>query len=179
MLFRETALWHSCCKSRQLMKTLKDLFKHELKDLYSAESQMIEALPKLASAATHPDLKKAFEAHLEETKQQKERLSSACKILGINPGNTKCDAMAGLIEEGESMIKEDGDDQVRDAGLIASAQRVEHYEIAGYGTALHYARMLKEDEVANLLATSLEEEKDADEKLNDIAISKVNELALA
>lgn len=161
------------------MKNLKDLLEHELKDLYSAESQLIDALPSMAKGANHPALKKAFESHLEETKEHKERLSQACRILGINPGNTVCNAMKGLIEEGEHMLEEEADEEVRDAGLIGCAQRVEHYEIAGYGTAGYYAKMLGEDEVAGLLAETLEEEKDADEKLNDIAIEKVNQLAVA
>lgn len=160
------------------MKTLSDLLEHEIKDLYSAETQLIEALPKMAEAATNEQLQAAFESHLEETEGHKERLREICKILGINPGNTKCDAMAGLIEEGEDMVDEDAEDAVKDAGLIACAQRVEHYEIAGYGTARHFARMLGEDEVADLLATTLEEEKDADEKLNDIAIQTVNQEAM-
>jgi len=161
------------------MKTLEDLFEHEIKDLYSAESQLIKALPEVAKAATHPELKKAFQSHLEETKEQKERLSKICMMLEINPGNTQCKAMEGLIKEGDEMIEEDADEDVRDAGLIACAQRIEHYEIAGYGTACCYARLLDHDEIAELLGVTLEEEKDADEKLNDIAIEKVNRKGVA
>lgn len=161
------------------MKTLQDLFEHELKDLYSAESQLVDALPSMVSAANNKTLKKAFESHLEETKEHRDRLKQICQELGINPGNTKCNAMEGLIEEGEDMIDEDADEEVRDAGLIACAQRVEHYEIAGYGTAKYYAKMLGYTAIADLLGKTLEEEKDADEKLNDIAIEKVNSAAMA
>jgi len=160
------------------MKSLQDLFEHEIKDLYSAESQLIEALPVMAKTASTPSLQKAFESHLKETEEHRNRLSQICKELGVNPGNTKCNAMEGLIEEGEDMVEEDAEPVVKDAGLIACAQRVEHYEIAGYGTAHHYAKMLGHDKIAELLATTLEEERDADEKLNDIAIEQVNKKAM-
>lgn len=159
------------------MKTLRDLFEHEIKDLYSAEKQLTEALPKMAIAANDPKLKEAFQEHLAETKQQFERISKVCEMLDVNPGSTKCAAMEGLIEEGDDMIKEEADADVKDAGLIASAQRVEHYEISGYGTARHFANMLDGHEAAELLEETLNEEKQADEKLNDLAIDKINKKA--
>jgi len=161
------------------MKNLQDLLVHEIKDLYSAETQLVEALPKMAKAATHPDLKAAFQSHLEETKMQLTRLEKVAEILGITPrSQEKCQGMKGLIEEGSRMIEEDADDEVKDAGLIGAAQRVEHYEIAGYGTASYFAQMLGNSEVADLLDQTLNEEKAADEKLNVIAKNKINELAL-
>lgn len=160
------------------MKNLEELLEHEIQDLYSAENQLVEALPKMAKAASHPDLKAAFEKHLEETKLQVSRLEQVAEQLGIDPDGGKCKGMEGLIKEGEKMIDEDADEEVRDAGLIGAAQRVEHYEIAGYGTASYYAQMLGKREVAGLLDQTLEEEKSADNKLNSIAKNKVNELAM-
>ena len=124
------------------MNNLQELFEHELKDLYSAEKQMTEALPKMIQAASDPSLVQAFKDHLEETKQHMDRVSQICSQLDVNPGSTVCDAMAGLIEEGEGMIKENAPPEVKDAGLIAAAQRVEHYEISGYGTAVRFAKEL-------------------------------------
>lgn len=161
-----------------IMKNLRELLEHEAKDLYSAETQLIDALPKMAQAATDVSLAKAFEAHLEETREHQTRMSGICKILGVNPGSTTCDAMKGLVKEGEKMIKEDASPEARDAGLIACAQRVEHYEIAGYGTAHQYAKQLGLQEIADILATTLEEEKDANEKLNDLAIETINAKAI-
>ena len=117
------------------LKTLADLFHQELKDLYSAETQLVKALPKMAKAATHEDLKAGFEEHLEETKGHVQRLEKIGKDLGLTLTGHKCKAMQGLVEEGSDMIHEDAEDTVRDAGLIGAAQRVEHYEMAGYGTA--------------------------------------------
>src|SRR5687767_10376935 len=113
------------------LKSLEDLFEHQLKDLYSAEKQLIEALPKMAQTASDPGLKKALESHLEETKAQKQRLEQVCELIGISPGRMKCKAMEGLVEEGEETIDENATPEVKDAGLIAAAQRIEHYEIAG------------------------------------------------
>ncbi len=161
------------------MKNLNDLLEHEIKDLYSAETQLIEALPKMAKAATDTKLRKAFEDHLKETEHQQERIKKAADLLGVNPKGHTCQAMKGLIKECQGMIDEDASDEVRDAGLIGCAQRVEHYEIAGYGTAHKYAQMVDEDEVADLLAETLEEEKDANEKLNDLAIERINKKAKA
>ena len=160
------------------LKTLEDLFHHQLKDLYSAEKQLMEALPKMAKKASDPKLKKAFEFHLEETEEQKARLEQVCEILGISPGRMKCKAMEGLIEEGEDMIHEDADADVKDAGLIAEAQRIEHYEISGYGTAAHYAERLGLKDVARILNATLEEEQAADTKLNKLAKGYINQKAM-
>ncbi|WPP49373.1 YciE/YciF ferroxidase family protein [Catalinimonas niigatensis] len=160
------------------MKNLEDLFEHQLQDLYSAETQIIAALPEMEKKASNAKLKKAFKEHLEETKGQQERLKKACDKLGVNPKGEKCKAIEGIINEAKDFISEGADKEVMDAGLIANAQRVEHYEIAGYGTAFHYAKMLGHAEIAELLQATLEEEKDADEKLNDLAIEKINEAAL-
>lgn len=160
------------------LKNLEGLLKHQLKDLYSAESQIIDALPKMEKKASDEKLKKAFHSHLDETKGQLERIKQACEKLNISPGGEKCKAIEGIIKEAEDFLKEDADSEVMDAGLIANAQRVEHYEIAGYGTACHFAKRLGFDDVYKLLAATLEEEKDADEKLNDIAIESINEKAL-
>lgn len=163
--------------SSDKLNSLKDLFEHEIRDLYSAETQLTSALPKMAEKASDQKLKKAFESHLEETKKQKERLEKIGEICDINVKGEKCEAMAGLIKEGEEMLKIDASGEVRDAGLIGAAQRVEHYEIAGYGTARHYAKRLGLDDAVKLLEETLNEEKSADEKLNDIAINAVNEKA--
>jgi ferritin-like metal-binding protein YciE len=156
------------------LKTLQDLFIHELKDLYSAETQLVKALPKMAKAATHDDLKAGFEQHLEETKTHVERLNQIAEMCETKLTGHKCKAMQGLIEEGSDLIDEDAEDTVRDAGLIGAAQRVEHYEIAGYGTARALAQQLGHDEAAGLLGETLEEEKATDEKLTDLAESIVN-----
>ena len=160
------------------MKTLEDLFEHQLKDLYSAESQLIKALPKMAKSATDDKLKKAFEGHLEETKNQKVRLEEICKELGISPKGETCKAMEGLIKEAEDFIKEKKDDDVHNAGLIAEAQRVEHYEISGYGTAVRYAKELGHKEIAAKLKETLDEEYGADEKLNKMAEGRLNKKAI-
>lgn len=159
------------------MKNLQELFEHELKDLYSAEKQLTEALPKMAEAATDAQLAKTFSAHLEETKEHLERITSICHELGVNPGNTKCDAMEGLIEEGESMIKEDAPGDVKDAGLIACAQRVEHYEISGYGTAVRFAKELGHSNIAAELQKTLDQEYHADQLLDDLAEGRLNRKA--
>lgn len=156
------------------LKSLEDLLQHEIKDLYSAEKQLIDALPKMAEAASNEKLKKAFKEHLEETKQQKERLEKAAKTLGFDPSGETCNAMKSLIKEGEEMIKMKADEDVKDAGLIASAQRVEHYEMAGYGAAQKFAQQLQQKEVFQLLEETLKEEKEADKKLNSIAVERVN-----
>lgn len=161
------------------MKTLKDLYIHELKDLYSAEKQLTEALPKMAEAATAEDLRQAFQSHLEETREQLERVHGLLKNLGENPGNTTCEAMQGLIEEGEEIIKEDASSEVKDAALIAAAQRVEHYEMAGYGTARAFAETLGESEAAAVLDGILQEESSANSKLNSLATGQINTAALS
>jgi ferritin-like metal-binding protein YciE len=151
------------------LESLHDLFVSELKDLYSAETQMTKALPKMAKAATSDKLRTAFEDHLAETEKQIERLDQIFEELEASPKGKKCKAMAGLVEEGKEIIEEDAEDAVRDAGLIAAAQRVEHYEIAGYGTVRTYAQLLGMDKAANLLQETLEEEAAADKKLTELA----------
>ena len=160
-------------------RDLQDLLEHEVKDLFSAENQLIEALPKMAKKASDSLLKQAIQEHLEETKGQAERLQQAMDLLGINPGRKKCKAMAGLIKEGEEWLEENASKAVKDAGIIAIAQKVEHYEISGYGSACYYAEMLGLNEVQQLLSANLEEEQMADTKLNDIAKSDVNRQALS
>jgi ferritin-like metal-binding protein YciE len=156
------------------LKSLQDLFVHELKDLYSAENQLVKALPKMAKAATNEELIAGFEEHLEETKNHVARLEEIGEALDIKLSGHKCKAMEGLIEEGSELISEDAEDSVRDAGLIGAAQRVEHYEIAGYGTAIALAKTLGHEEAATALGETLEEEKATDEKLTELAESAVN-----
>lgn len=156
------------------LSTLKDLYIHELKDLYSAEKQIIMALPKMAKAATNPDLAAGFKTHLEETKEHAVRLQ---KILSSHDQTTrgpKCKGMEGVLAEGAEMIEEEADDEVRDAGLIAAAQRVEHYEMAGYGSARTYAELLGDKAGAKLLQSTLDEEAATDEKLTSLATSTIN-----
>ena len=156
------------------LKTLKDLFHHELKDLYSAETQLVKALPKMAKAATNEELKAGFEEHLEQTRGHVQRLDQIGESLEMRLSGHKCKAMEGLITEGAELISEDAEESVRDADLIGAAQRVEHYEIAGYGTARALAQVLGFDEAADLLEQTLDEEKATDEKLTEIAESAVN-----
>lgn len=156
------------------MKTLDDLLIHEIKDIYSAEKQLLKALPKLASAATSPELQQALEDHLEETKGQIERLEKIMGELELGTRVPKCEAMEGLIEEAKNLLEEDIDPQVLDAAIIASCQRVEHYEIAAYGCARTFAELLGNDEMAQTLQQSLDEEGNADKKLTEIAMSQVN-----
>ncbi len=156
------------------LQTLNDLLHHELKDLYSAENQLVKALPKMARAATNADLKAGFEEHLEQTKGHVERLDQIGEQLGLKLTGHKCKAMEGLIEEGAELIGEDAEDSVRDAGLIGAAQRVEHYEMAGYGTARALAQKLGHDDVADILGETLEEERATDAKLTELAESAVN-----
>lgn len=161
------------------MDTLHDLLVTELKDLYSAEKQLVRALPRMAKHATNDALREAFEAHLEETVAQVERLEQACGLLDAKPSGKKCGGMEGLLAEGKEVMDEDGDEAVKDAALISAAQKVEHYEIAGYGCAITWAERLGHDEVAALLKESLAEEEAADEKLSGIAEEEVNDLAAA
>ena len=159
------------------MQTLQDALIHEMKDLLSAEKQLTSALPKMAKKASSPDLRKAFESHLKETEGHVERLKKAFEAMDRSPRSEKCEAMAGLIEEGESVINEDADDDVKDAMLIAAAQKVEHYEIASYGTVCTWAKMLGLSEVHKLLGQNMDEEEAADQKLTDIATATVNQQA--
>ena len=155
-------------------QTLRDLLGDELKDLFSAENQLVKALPKMAKAATNEELRSGFQEHLEQTRGQVERLERACELLGINPKGKKCKAMEGLVEEGQELISEGGTPAVLDAGLIAAAQKVEHYEMAGYGSARAWAEQLGLEEVAQLLRETFEEEKATDEKLTTLAEETVN-----
>lgn len=152
-----------------MLNNLTDLLVHEIQDLYSAETQLVEALPKMAAAAHDPHLKDAFEDHLKETRGQVNRLMKAASILGVEPTGETCEAMKGLIREGSETIGTLADPTVKDAALIAAAQRVEHYEIAGYGSAACFAHCTDQKEVEDLLKKTLSEEKEADDKLTGIA----------
>ncbi len=156
------------------LKSMQDLFVHELQDLYDAEQQIIQALPEMAKAASSQDLQNAFQEHLEVTKQQAQRLERIAQQLGVSPQGKPCKAMAGLIEEGHTVLNEQADPPVLDAALIAAAQRVEHYEIAGYGTARTFAQHLGNQEAAQLLQQTLEEESQTDEKLTRLAEQNIN-----
>ncbi len=160
------------------IKTAKDLFIDELKDIYSAEKQAIRAYPKLAKAVTSPELKEALQTHLEETKGQVARLERVFEILGKRGTGKTCAAMKGLVEEGQEILEEIEGGPVRDVALIASAQRMEHYEIAAYGTVATLAKAMGETEIAQLLGQTLDEEKNADKKLTGVSKS-VNKQALA
>lgn len=161
------------------MKTLEDLFEHQLKDLYSAENQLIDVLPKVAKKANDSKLKQALEYHLEETKGHKKRLEEICDSLNISATGETCKAMKGLIKETESFINEAEDDEVMDAGLIAEVQRVEHYEISGYGTAVRYAKELGHNDIATKLQETLNEEYNADNKLDKLAENRLNRKAIS
>jgi ferritin-like metal-binding protein YciE len=159
------------------MKNLRDLFEHEMQDLYNAESQLLKALPKMKENAVSQELKDAIETHARETEGHKQRIDEICSKLGIDPKGKKCEAMEGLIKEAESFIDEGADEQVRDAGLIAEAQRVEHYEIAGYGTAVRFAKELGMDDIASKLQQTLDEEYKTDDLLTAMAESRLNKKA--
>ena len=156
------------------MATLEDLYTDLLKDLYSAEKQLVKALPKMAKNAQSPDLQKAFQEHLRQTEGQVDRIERIFSEMGGSPRGKKCVGMEGLVEEGNELLQEDVEPNVLDAGLIAAAQKVEHYEIAGYGTARAWAERLGYDKAARLLQETLEEESTANEKLTKIAESHVN-----
>lgn len=160
------------------LESLKDLYVEQLKDLYSAENQLVEALPKMAEKANAPDLRKGFKDHLRQTEQHVKRLERIFKDLQVSPGGKECEGMKGLVKEGEEMMKMKGEPAALDAGLIAAAQRVEHYEIAGYGTVRTYAELLGRDEHVSLLEQTLREEEETDERLTELAESHVNEEAL-
>jgi ferritin-like metal-binding protein YciE len=157
------------------LNTLQDLFVDQLKDIYSAEKQIIQALPKMAKAAQRPEVRQAFEEHLELTKQQLERLNQVFGKMGSTPGRKKCMGMEGLIKEAEEFMGENPAPEVMDAGLIANAQRVEHYEIAAYGTVRTFARMLGDNDAMSLLQQTLDEEGQTDQKLTKLAESGVNQ----
>jgi ferritin-like metal-binding protein YciE len=151
------------------LNSLRDLYIEELKDLYSAENQLVKALPKMAKAATAKSLKNGFEKHLKETREHVNRLKTVFADMKVSPGNKKCKAMQGLIEEGEHVIEEEAEAEVRDAALIAAAQRVEHYEIAGYGCVRTYAQLLGDKQAAKSLQKTLDEEGATDKKLTQLA----------
>ena len=159
------------------LETLHDLWVHELKDLYSAERQLVQALPKMAKAASSDELRTALENHLAETEQQVARIEQILESFGESPKGQKCAGMEGLIEEGKDFVKEDADADVMDAGIIVNAQKVEHYEIATYGAVCEYARMMGHTEALQLLEQTLQEEKNADQLLNQIAEGGINALA--
>jgi ferritin-like metal-binding protein YciE len=159
------------------LNNLRDLFIHDLLDIYDAEKQITKALPQMIEAADSTQVRKAFEKHLDQTHEQIRRLDEVFRHLGEQVKSQECKGMKGLIEEGEKLMMEDASPEVRDAGLIASAQKVEHYEIAAYGTARAYARMLGEEEVDNLLLQTLDEEGKTDEELTRIAMTRENQKA--
>ncbi len=156
------------------LNTLEDALHEELCDMLSSETQITKALPKMAKAATNPDLKAAFEEHLEQTEGHVERLNKAFKLLGKKPEEKTCEATKGLLKEGASIIEEKADPQVKDALLIAAAQKVEHYEIASYGTVCTWAEQLGLTELKDLLGETLDEEETTDEKLTALAEGGVN-----
>jgi ferritin-like metal-binding protein YciE len=156
------------------MESLEDLFVHEIKDLYHAEHQILKALPKMIREASSPELQDALHRHLDQTKRHVERLDRVFEEIGEPARGEKCKGMEGLIEEGVDILKERAEDSVKDAGIIAAAQRVEHYEMAAYGTVRTYARTLGHDEAVPLLEETLREEKEADKKLTEIAEGAVN-----
>ncbi|HEY7216301.1 MAG TPA: ferritin-like domain-containing protein [Thermoanaerobaculia bacterium] len=160
------------------LESLKDLYLEQLKDLYSAETQLIDALPKMAEGANAPDLRKAFEDHLRQTNEHVRRLERIFQDLQESPKGHTCEGMKGLLKEGDQMLHMRGDASVLDAGLIAAAQRVEHYEIAGYGTLRTYAELLGKGEHVSLLERTLQEEEETDERLSELAESHVNQEAL-
>jgi ferritin-like metal-binding protein YciE len=151
------------------MQDLRDLFVEELKDLYSAENQIIKALPKMIRAASSEELKAGFTEHLEQTKLQVQRLEQIFKNVGENPKGKKCKGMEALLVEGKELMEEDASAEVLDAGLIAAAQHVEHYEIAGYGCVRTYAELLGDKKAVQLLQKTLDEEKETDTKLTELA----------
>jgi ferritin-like metal-binding protein YciE len=163
--------------NKMKIKTLYDLYVDELKDIYSAENQLVQALPKMAKAAKSPQLQKAFQNHLEKTKQHVQRIEEVFSEIDASPRGKKCMAMEGLVEEGKEIMHEDIDEEVLDAALIGAAQRVEHYEIAAYGSARSHAEHLGHSRAVKLLQQTLDEEKEADEELTHIAETQVNEYA--
>lgn len=156
------------------LDSLKKLYVHELKDLYSAEKQLLEAIPKMVEAAGDKQLKSAFQQHLKETKTQMTRLEQIFERMDFQPGGHKCKAMEGLVKEAEGLLKEDITPDVLDAALVAAAQRIEHYEMAGYGTARAYAEKLGEYRAADLLQETLSEEAATDQKLSRLAERSIN-----
>lgn len=161
------------------LANLQDLYLEQLRDLYDAEDQIIDALPEMIEGVSSEKLRTAFEEHLEKTRDQSERLERIFERHGEDPSGETCEGMQGLLEEGSEMVEMDGDSDAVDAGIIAAAQRVEHYEIGGYGTARQYAQQLGEDDDVALLDETLSEEKSADEELTEIATETINRQAKA
>lgn len=161
------------------LESMQDLMLEELRDLYNAEQQLTKALPKMAEKAATPSLQQAFQSHLRETEGHVARLEQIFRQLDEKPSGKKCKGMEGLIDEGEEMLSEKGIESVRDAGIIAAAQRVEHYEIAAYGCAVNFAQLLGHSDIVTLLEQTLSEEKAADEKLTQIAEQEVNSQAMS
>ena len=160
------------------LDTLQKLYINELRDLYNAENQLLKALPKMAKAASSEKLKNAFEKHLEQTKGHVERLERIFEEIDESPKGKTCHGMKGLIEEGSEILDEDGEESVLNAGIIVAAQKVEHYEIASYGSVRTFARLLGKDEEAELLQTTLDEESEANELLNGLAETIINPEAI-
>jgi ferritin-like metal-binding protein YciE len=160
------------------LNTLQDLFIDELRDLYSAENQLLKALPKMARGASSAELRQAFEEHLEQTKGHVERLEQIFARLDESPKGKTCHAMKGLVEEGSEILDQDGEESVLDAGIIAAAQKVEHYEIASYGTVRKFSKLLDQTQASKLLQETLDEEGEANKKLNALAEDIVNPEAL-
>lgn len=171
------ASWFSKMTGSPKLDNLECLLHEQIKDLYDAEDQLTSALPKMAEAAHSPRLKQAFQTHLEETRQHKRRLEEVFRLLGKEPEAMTCEAMKGLISEGDEVIGMEGEPEVKDAALIAAAQRVEHYEIAGYGCVRAFAHRLGHTQVVTLLQETLDEEAHADELLTEIAESYINDQA--
>src|SRR5687768_16029997 len=175
--FRGASSRRSCRHKEHVMaklSSLDDLLVHELQDMYHAEGQILKALPRMAKAATNPDLKAAFEEHRTQTEGQVRRLEQVFKLLGHPVKGKKCEGMAGLIEEGKKVLEEDAEPEVLDAALIMAAQKVEHYEIAAYGCLCTYAEMLGYDEAHELLGQNLDEEENTDERLTALAETVIN-----
>jgi ferritin-like metal-binding protein YciE len=167
--FEELTTWIIWKETEMKANRLRHLYVEELKDLYSAENQLLKALPKMAKASASVDLREGFEQHLEQTKEHVARLEKIFKALGESPTGKKCKGMEGLIKEGGEMIEEDLPPEELDAGLISAAQRVEHYEIAGYGCVSTYAKIVDGNQAESLLRLTLEEEKETDKKLTQLA----------
>ena len=160
------------------LDSLETLYVEELRDLYNAEHQILKALPKVAKAASSPNLQKGFQEHLQQTQGQVKRLDQIFTALGMSPKGKKCDAMEGLLKEGAELLEADAEPSVLDAALIAAAQRVEHYEIAGYGCVRTYAKLLGYEKATQLLQQTLDEERRTDEKLTELAMGSINTEAI-
>jgi len=160
------------------LDSMSDLYLAELRDMYNGEKQLVKALPKMAKAASTEELRAAIEEHFQQTQNHVNRLETIFKSLDEKPGGETCEAMQGLVAEGEEVLKADGEDAVRDAGLIMAAQKVEHYEMATYGSLREFAHLLNREQDVDLLQQTLDEEKMADKKLNEIAEQVVNKRAV-